>query len=385
MERWNKENKAIAVLGLGMDGAKCIYNLQKAGIAPVYCLTNNKKVDYFCGIPVFEISEKIKEELKEYIIIATSKHTYLEIANQLNQYKLKEFEDFLYYSFDRKKIVLLHGNCHMPILEKYLLSSKEFCNTYEIYPNPTICENKEKIISSNICKNINVWIHEDIQAENAYGYYLSDEWIRKNITKEVIDITIPHLFGLGRGFFPQASLKGNTRNSPINNGQILNGIFPNADEIIDQFAEKKWNKIDIINYCNSKNAIKKSEIKKIFKQYLDKIKEREKAWDIKIYEYIMQYYQEEQLFYDPGHPTNFILKKIAEDVLSYLDIPNKEISCEDTLDMHEIPVYPIVRKTLGLKWEKRFIRESSTAKSLNERMSFEDYIEQYLWWCHGYR
>ena len=99
----------------------------------------------------------------------------------------------------------------------------------------------------------------------------------------------------------------------------------------------------------------------------------------------MQYYQEEQLFYDPGHPTNFILKKIAEDVLSYLDIPNKEISCEDTLDMHEIPVYPIVRKTLGLKWEKRFIRESSTAKSLNERMSFEDYIEQYLWWCHGYR
>ena len=114
---------------------------------------------------------------------------------------------------------------------------------------------------------------------------------------------------------------------------------------------------------------------------MNKIKERENKWDITIYDFIMQNYKRHKLFYDMGHPTNIVLKKIAEDVLERLGIKETNIDAQKKLDIHEVPVYPCRKKSLGLEWEDENIRKSDYACRMGENMDLESYVREYVWWC----
>ena len=78
-----------------------------------------------------------------------------------------------------------------------------------------------------------------------------------------------------------------------------------------------------------------------------------------------------------------ITGKICLDILDMLHIEDKRIVAEFSLDMHEEPVYPVVKDILGLKWSDQFIRNGRVAKKACEKMDFREYIEEYLWWCYG--
>ena len=111
-----------------------------------------------------------------FTIIATAENTFLAISEQLRNMELSEFEDFIFYPLIDRKMVLLHGNCHMSIVKEYLESCEYFNKEYYIYYNPLICNNTEHKIRKEVLKNCDVWIHEDIQENNAYGIYLSDKY-----------------------------------------------------------------------------------------------------------------------------------------------------------------------------------------------------------------
>lgn len=369
----------LAVFGTGLDAVKCIYYWQSRGIEIAYCLNNNCKEDVFYGYQVFEPD---KEKLQSvFILVATKMQVYPMISKQLREKGLEEFKDYIFYEWVYKKLVLLHGNCHMAIISSFLLSSGAFDNQFSIYPNLPICENKEGKIEEAVLENSDVWIHEDIRPDNEFSYTLSDEYMRTWFRTDVIEITIPHLFGLGKAFFPQS--EWNHRNKKIENGRDTNGMFPHADKVIDQCVKQGMGKADIMKYCMSDTAIDRNEIENNFRIYINKMRTREQKWDIKIVDYILENYRARKLFYDMGHPVNEILEVISSAILEKLGIIDECITVYESMDFHEEPVYPIVRKVLNLNWSDGLIRKSKAGKKAGNEMNFKEYIEEYLWWCYG--
>lgn len=370
------KNRNIAVWGLGLNAVKCSYFLTTNGIEIECYFSNSPKVNKFCGKSVYEFDDKNKEDL--FIIVATNVATYRIISKQLEGFGVVEFSDYIFYEWIGRKLVLLNGNCHMTIIQEYLMSLSLFNDLYSIYPAPLVCDNEEGI-SKTLCKQIDVFIHEDIRSNNEFGYKVSDEWIRSNVKNNIIDITIPHLFGLGKCLFPQhINAKNNLK---INNGLDSNGMFPYGDSIIEGLLEEGRSEEYIIDYCKSNNAIEEKIILDNYTEFMNKIRVREESWDIKIYDFILSNIKDNQLFYDKGHPTNFVLHYISEKIAEILGVmKDDELICNNTLDTHEEPVYPVVKKVLGLKWEKKYIRNSKDAKKMKDKMDFEEYIKEYIYW-----
>lgn len=373
------EGRRVAVFGTGLEAVKCIHYLQKKGIDVVYFLNNNCKIGQFCGCPVFEPdTEKVRNV---FILVATKELVYSIISKQLEESGLSEFKDYIYYEWAYKKLVLLHGNCHMTIIRLFLLSSGTFGRQYSIYPNPLICENKKGKIENTVLENCDLWVHEDIQEDNGFSYFLSDAYMRKFIRSDTVEVVIPNLFGLGKAFFPQS--EGNYRNNKIKNGEDTNGMFPHADKVIDKCVEQGMKKEKIIEFCMRDDAISRNEIKENFRLYIEKMRIREQCWDIKIVDYILENYKKRKLFYDMGHPANEILEVISKGVLERLGITAESVFADEKLDVHEEPVYPAVIKTLEMNWDNGLIRKSPWGKKACNEMDFKEYIEEYLWWCYG--
>lgn len=158
-------------------------------------------------------------------------------------------------------------------------------------------------------------------------------------------------------------------------------MFPYADNAIEKCVERGMSVEDTVSFCKSGNVFRKDEVINNFENYMKRIKEREIAWDIKIYDFIMLHYKYEKLFYDEGHPTNIVLKKIAYEILQRLDI-EENIYSDVRLDYHECPVYPEVKKYLELKWDDKELRKSPYAKKFSVKMDFEGYVKEYLMWCY---
>lgn len=371
----------IAILGTGLDGTKCAHYLYTQGISVNCFLNNNSKIETFMGYSVYELDNVIVSNEYFIIIAVGTIQTYLELSKQLHMKGMEEFKDYVYYMWVEKKLVLLHGNCHIVVVKNYLESSKKFCEGYAIYPNPCICDNKDGYIKDYILESCDVWIHEDIREDNEYGYYLSDKFIQKFFLHKNLhpkEIIIPHLFGLGKAFFPQSDK--NERNEKINNGCDRNGMFPHADVIIDECVKHGKTVEEIVAYCKSDMALNKDYILKNFEKYMRKIKKREESWNIKIYDFIVENYRKEKLFYDEGHPTNIIMKKICKDILWELGVQVESIYTSICMDDHENPVYPAVSHVLNLDWEEDEIRKSARAKKMCDHMNFEEYIKEYLQW-----
>ncbi len=377
-----KEQRKIVVYGTGLSAVKWVFEYEQKGNQIDYFLNTDRRIDSFCGKTVYSPSE---EKVKEcyIIVVVASVRTYLGISEILQQYSLREFDDYIYYKWLDKKIVLLSGNCHIWIVQKYLESSLRFMEEYAIYPNPAICRNTKGEIEDVVLEHSDVWIHQDIRPENEYGYKLSDEYLRTKIKPQTYEIIFPNLFGMGRTFYPNSS--HNNNNIPMNNGQDTGGMFPCTDSVIERCVLQGKDLEEIISYAKSEEAMDKEFVIDNFNVYMSKIKEREQTCDIKIHDFILEHYKDEQLFYDWGHPSNIIIKKFAMDILQKLGIPDKNIYTEVELDAYEMPVYPAIRKHLGLRWEKENIRECKGAKKIREKMNLEEYIFEYLWWCHGYR
>lgn len=376
------KGKDIIIWGTGLHAVKCAYFLKQKGFFVQYFMNTDCKISGFMEKPVYAPSpERCKTK---FVIVASTENVYISISQQLSSFGMLEVLDFAYYQWFFKQIVLLHGNCHIMPIQEYLGSSTAFTLKYTFYPHPLI-QNGMKPIPLQSMQIMDVWIHEDIRADNPYGYELSDEYMRKGILRTSKEIVIPNLFGMGRAFFPQEKASEDEKlitkgNNPIANGDDRNGMFPYVDRVIERALTQMNNVNDIISFCKSKECLSKEEIVDNFHEYIEKIKKREAQWDICITEFILDHYKNEKLFYDSGHPTNTIFRKISEEILAKLGIQDMQIECSAVLDAHEVPVYPVTREVLGMQWEDDSIRVSKNAKRAVEKMDFEEYIREYIWW-----
>lgn len=382
------KERYLYIWGTSLDAARYYYaNIKRLQNIEGFIDGIATLSDTFMGKTIFNFNDvELRKLLNRgiYIIIATSKNAYESIANRLKQIGYKEFENFVWHNYLDRKLVILHGNCHMSVIEQYLSHSTCFMEKYVLLDIPRICVADGKL-DENKVKHCDVYIHEDIRTDNAFGEKLSDRYIRSILPDEVVDVTVPNLFGLGRWLFPQNIKKYANRgeNRPL--GHDKNGMFPHEDYIIERAYNSGMNPKDIVK-AYSKEWITKEEIQEIFDEYMRKIGERERGWDIKIKDFIIDHYKNRKLFYDAGHPCNDIMYEITVRILDRLGLDGrKEIAYEDVsetegMDTHENPVYPCVIRGLELEWKDYYIRKSKGAKKLSPQMDYAEYVNEYIFW-----
>ena len=372
-------SEGVYIRGIGYHSAVCLYQLELQSVQVKGFLTMNPRIEMFRGIRVFDVSKEVSND--SFIVVATSESVYEEISNELRLIGKKEFIDFAYYSWLTKDLVLLHGNCHMAIIRTYLQSSNSFQDQFAIYPYPLLLPiTKEFRTEKEIFSYMDYWIHEDIRDDNMFGYKVSDSYIRSCVGKNTKEIIIPHLYGIGHILYPQ-SVPIKHGNEALNNGIDTDGMFLYGDSVIEKCLDEGMKISEIVKYCYGE-CIDKSEIIENFQRCLDKLASREKQgnWDIKIYDFIYEKYKTAKLFYDEGHPTNIIFKYICSEILKILGIEEKQIYCNDILDLQELFVYPVVKSTLGLDWNENEIRHKG--RKLAAHMNFTEYVKEYIWWRH---
>lgn len=91
-----------------------------------------------------------------------------------------EFEDFVWMQDLGKKVAILYGNCHMDVLEKYLMNNPYFYSEYVI---------KRKLVnfmsinepSDEETESCDLLLCQDIREGNELGVLSADELIKKHL------------------------------------------------------------------------------------------------------------------------------------------------------------------------------------------------------------
>lgn len=361
-------NKPIALFGVGFCGERFYFSNYET-IDIKVCFENNSSVMDFHGIPIVAPDS---QNVRKYFIIITVED-YRKVRDQLEGYGLKEFEDFIGWKFFRKKVAVIHGNCYRRIWDKCLQSSGDFDSIYTIYDNPQIHLNEEKKIRESALKHCDLLITQYILPDNEFGYFLSYEYIKKQVPESCKIVVVPNLFGTGIAFFPQARM--------LRNPKERRNIFPEVDENIEKLLGdgNDWRQIEE----KLKSEVYKTEdIVLNYNMYINKILLREEKWDIKISDFLLENYETEKLFYDTRHPTNLVLEEIVRRLLVILGMDTAFQHADDEISEEEIPVYPCVKKALGLKWDIESIRNNTLHRLTSGHMDMAQYIKEYIYWNH---
>lgn len=361
--------------GTGVDAERFYYQYHNK-IRILYCVDNVHYDREWHGIQVKHPSSIMKGEGK--ILIATELY-YAEIKKQLQQMGFLEYRDFDSCVHINKKIVFINGNCHCRIIKSYLETVKKFTDIYVFGSLPLLYEYKD--YDEQILEYCDLFLHQDIRKENSVDKKYSDEYTLQRLRSDCVRCCIPNLYGFPKALFYK-NHKPNEKGYTI--GKIGNP-FAYQEEIIDECIYQNQSLDEICKRLNDK-IVDKNEVFSQFQQDKEKLLARERNWDIKISDFIYQSIHQVQLFYDVGHPTNILLKEIANRILTYLHI-NAQISTEldDAVAQAEVPVYDDIRKILGLQWQTSCLRNKGKPYFVlsGAKMDLREYVKEYIWWCYG--
>ena len=359
------QEKKIVVFGAGRRGdAFLLQNKEKYEISIAF---DNRKEGYVCGCKI----QKPYYSKDFFIIVAVDGYEpYYAIKKQLEELSYKEFIDFVPYSIWSKKMAVAYGNCHMTVVKDYLESSNEFSSIYGFYPFPAIQQMESEYDYSDIISHCDLFLHQSIQENNAYGVRYASCYFLKYANNAQV-IAIPNLYGLPKCFFPQ--LRRGEEYKDFNGHELMMAVDINI---------RNW----VINNCDTKQIVEKlqneciyskQEIVNQFKAFVDKVKEREEQWDIKILGYILENYKTQKLFTEPWHISSELAKEIADRILDYLGMIRTDDFIIPCLDDFEVFIYNDVKIALGIVFDEKIIRKYTRITSCVNKisMNLEKYVE----------
>lgn len=279
---------------------------------------------------------------------------------------------------DRRKSVVIYGNCHTAIISQMLECCSEFNEKYFIIPTKQIQQIKDpKNLYEDCYNQCDVFIHQSIRLNNRYGEEYASQNIIDRLKPGCSVISIPNVYHLPLCFFPQYKETPELRRNGI--------TYFIRDSIVDShldkpFRLKKLVKTDYEDSC----LFSREDIKTSFDLFIDKVKKREKDWDIKVSDFILENYKSHQLFYDPNHPTNFFFNFLTTELLKLLQCTEitylEHQSFGKCLDSMEMPVCKAVVEALQLNWgDSSVIRKSMpNTNLLQSKMDINSYAYQYM-------
>lgn len=312
------------------------------------------------------------------IVICVQDSDYLTRKKQLEMLGYREFDDFIGYRMYGKKICLINANCYLGFIKKFLNENSEFRQAYGIYPLPAIHENKQDFIGDNILAHVDLYIHQNIKPDNAFGHKFSDEYTLERLRPSCKTICIPNFVGMLDGFFP--TVTGRMYNN-------VNGAPMCFDDWLINEAYTRYNgSIDNILFYIQHYNFDREEVKSRFDAMVEKWREREANWDVKIVDFILENYQKINLFEDISHPAECLQHEICRRLI-------KKIGCSDVnrfTHYHmgccmEIFMWPQVKEILGMKWTKDQIRMYTKEYCYHDGqpITMKQYVEEYIWRVFG--
>jgi len=362
--------KRYILYGAGTEAEKFIYNYKDLLSQIEYCI-DASKTGYFHNIPIYTLDTA--PTLENHMILVTARwDLYKEIRNILFTKNLREFDNFIWCNYFDKKKVVINANCHGAAIEQYLNLSPYFRNHFCITPIPLIQENKAGSIDKSLLLDCDVFIHQDIQAANSISYYLSDEYIIPLLKNDCLNITIPNMVGMGNWCFPSQ-------------GKILR--FPNLDRNIcfeNSVLEEAYSKgartlMEFENFFNN-YTYNPAELNALFSKDMEKIKQREPNWDIKMSSFILENYKEIPLFNDAGHPSKYTMLYIAKIVAQLLGINDiTDYSHYDPSLGIPYPILPCVKQHFHLEYENDYELIANHMVHKPSSCTLSDYIKYYFW------
>ena len=279
----------------------------------------------------------------------------------------------MYNSISKKKVVI-YGNCHTEAIYKILSMTPSFSEKYELCPILPICQIKsDDYFKQKVFSECDVFIHQSIRLNNRYGEQYASEKIIRLLKHECKIIAIPNVYHMPICFFSQYSPKEEFKRKGV--------TYFFRDYIIDTLYNQGYSIKKIIEKYDNNNILKANKMHHDFEEFIEKVQFREKDWDIKISKFILDNYRQYQLFFDPNHPTMFLLKYIAKSCMDILEVEYTEeeinkISLQEAC-YYEMPICKITVKELGLNYGTKELRIGGN-KLLSEKMFLKQYVRQYI-------
>lgn len=203
--------------------------------------------------------------------------------------RFQEFRD----KHGGKKICILYGNCHMTAIRDILQSVPEFTKLYAIFPIKAIQDIKStRYFQCEVFYKCDIFIHQSIQFNNRYGSEYASENIIKQLKPGCQVISVPNLYHLPMCFFPQYTEE---KEFVWGGGTVF---F--RDMLLDFAYSRGYTLQQTLDLYTGN--IRPNEVwglinlDAMFNSFIQKIKIREEAWNIKIADYILKNYRSQQLF-----------------------------------------------------------------------------------------
>lgn len=262
----------------------------------------------------------------------------------------------------QKKIAVVYGNCQTTLIEKAMRQHSAFSKEYTVISIPKVCDyvdNKELleyfIHDEVFWKQVDLFIYQTVSADNKFSEILSTDEILHKLRPDCKTVNIVNVYF--EGYFPQRT----DNSKPVLKEVHQSGLFPFGDKYVDPMLQENYSSEKIFSTIFQEDFISEAEIMDGVSKSLNELKTRESAVDVKISDFIETHYKEEQLFYSPNHPCERLMKVYIDRILEFLGYEPEEISDADmilnfgTLKGQDIPIYPAVKKVLGLKkCEKKY-------------------------------
>lgn len=365
------------------------------------------------GLPILKREQKHKKK----IILAST--YWKEIAQQLDKEGLVLFDDYIPYSiFDKngilnydslydvikgareigikqanpfdndflnsKKLVVIYGNCQTRIMEKIFNLSIRFHNDYIVIGTPKMYEidsKKECILyflnDDLLWQRIDLLIYQSVKEDNRFLAEFSTNRIIRKLGQQCNKINIVNLYF--EGYFPQYKKQNRDALKDVQHS----GLFPYGDKYLDGFLKENTDKREAYLQVLDENYIPEEDILSCIRNSFFSLEQREQLVDVKISDYIKEFFTEEQLFYSPNHPCNKILIEYVNRILEKLGYEREvfddaTVWCEcETLKGQDLPIYPSVLYHLKLKhYEKLYYPNRYLTSSM--LVDFEGYVKYYL-------
>lgn len=355
--------QTVVLYGTGIEGEK-FYWKWKDLYEIEFCIDMIHRRS-FHGNNVYNISE-IKDKLKGKFIVIAAKVPYrFEMEEQLKKIGLKEHKNYIFSEYLGRKLAIMYGNCHMQVIEKYMNFNPEFKRQYYI---KVFLVFKRQTPSIEDLRHADLFVGQDIRR----GKYVSTEELKKQLSNTCKVYVIPNLYGINL-FFPQERstkelemmqkkliMKHFTRDAIYFEGEDYNKLCLDKEDNVnvtrylgcdDYNINSSFVGLsveEIKNKIENEDVYEESEIIDAFRKEIKKLKEREKNCNVEISDYILNNYQERQLFYDPRHPVEELICEKARRILRMLEIEIIEYNGPDrSIDYEETYIYGCVKRALG--------------------------------------
>ena len=293
-----------------------------------------------------------------------------------------------------KKAVVIFGNCQTRQLLTFLISNPTFYKNYFFIQIPEVCRYNEKSLpysQESFWAVTDLFISQRVGKGNRFSPLLATDNLSSKLSENAKIVWIPNVYF--DGYFPQHKQDSNYLQNARDIGKPLppSGNRMNGDKYVDKFLTKIIGGggitiSEFTEYIKKQDFISEKEVLEGVEKSFEELRKREKICDIHMSDVVVENYTKKQIFYSPNHPSQEILWEETKRILKFIGIDDmtfdnfeKLLDEKSSLIGVDIPIYPKVKKILGLK--NSLTKYYSNKGVSNFRGDYIEFLTEYVRRC----